>query len=145
MPSIFPPHGEQDAARFQSVDREEREYLLFCLEFCGGILDVRPSHLEALEAAANHFTELGYYVDGLRLDERLAELRPGDPGVLYNLSCSLALNGRMDDAFAVLSRAIRSGYHDHGHMAVDRDLGSLHADPRFGILVAEAEKAAKGA
>ena len=91
MLCIYPPTGSHDEARYQAVNREEREYLWFCIEFCSRILESRPEHLEALEMAANHFTELGYFDDGLRLDERLAALRPRDPGVLYNLSCSLAL------------------------------------------------------
>lgn len=136
MPSIFPPVGPHDEARFQSVKREEREYLWFCLEFCGRILDRRPSHLEALEMAANHYTELGYYNDGLMLDERLADLRPGDPGILYNLACSLALTGRVDDAILTLSRAVQNGYGDHRHMAADRDLAPVRDDPRFRQLIA---------
>lgn len=140
MVPIFPPHGPQDEARFQSVKREERDYSLFCLEFCSAILDRRPAQLEALEMAANHFTALGYYTDGLLLDQRLAMLRPHDPGVLYNLGCSFALIGQVDDAILTLSRAIRFGYDDHHHMASDKDLSSLRSDARFKDLLATMEK-----
>lgn len=136
MSSIFPPAGPHDETRFQSVKREEREYMWFCLEFCGEILDRRPAHPEALELAANHYTELGYYNDGLRLDERLVELRPEDPGVLYNLACSLALIGRTDDAIHALSRAVQNGYGDHRHMATDRDLAPVRDAPGFRQLIA---------
>lgn len=136
MTPIYPPQGLRDDARYRSVKRGEREYAHFCLEFCSAILDRRPNHAEALELAANRFTELGYYHDGLRLDQRLARLRPGDPGVLYNLACSLALLGRNDEALAALSRAIDGGYDNHRHMASDRDLENLHDDPRFAELVA---------
>lgn len=143
MTPIFPPKGRQDEERFQSVKREEREYLWFCLEFCDKVLERRPEHLEALEMAANHYTELGYYNDGLELDERLLALRPADPGVLYNLACSLALTGRRDDALRALAEAVRNGYGDYRHMASDRDLGPLRDSPRFQELLAIMEARAK--
>lgn len=140
MRCIFPPIGKHDENRYQSVKREEREYLWFSLEFCGKILESRPSHIEALELAANHFTELGYFADGLRLDERLAQLKPNDPGVLYNLSCSLALTGNVDRALYELTNAVRRGYHDFHHMSVDRDLSILRGDPRFREVLKLAER-----
>ncbi len=142
MDSIFPPSGEQDKSRpLQIKSDQERDYLWFSLEFCALVLNRRPIHTEALELAANHFTALGYFADGLRLDERLAALRPDDPGVLYNLSCSLALTGRRDEAFRQLALAVENGYRDHGHMATDMDLASLRGDERFMALVARAAKA----
>ena len=136
MLRIFPPTGSHDEARYQSVKREDREYLWFCIEFCGKILQERPVHLEALEMAANHYTELGYFADGLRLDERLAALKPDDPGILYNLACSLSLTGNIDGALHALKQAVNKGYRDAGHMASDRDLGPLRKDPRFGEILA---------
>ncbi len=136
MTSIFPPNGPRDETRFHSVKREDREYSLFCLEFCSDILCMRPVQLEALELAADHFTALGYYTDGLLLDQRLAMLKPRDPGILYNLGCSFALVGKADDAILTLMRAVRYGYRDRRHMAGDRDLLSLREDPRFKALLA---------
>lgn len=135
MISIFPPHGPRDEARFHSVKREEREYSLFCLEFCSDILGKRPAQLEALEMAANHFTALGYYTDGLLLDQRLAMLRPGDPGILYNLGCSFALVGSVNDALVSLTRAVKFGYSDRKHMQNDQDLVSIRGDERFKQLI----------
>lgn len=140
MECIFPPSGEQNLARFQSVKKEERDYLLFSLEFCDTVLAKRPTHVEALELAANHFTELGYFDDGLRLDERLAALKPDDPGVLYNLACSLALTGRIDQALHILAQSVANGYSDYRHLTTDRDLNPLRSDPRFGEILAMAAK-----
>ncbi|MCD8140943.1 MAG: hypothetical protein LUE17_14415 [Planctomycetaceae bacterium] len=136
MAPIYPPHGKCDDARYRSVKREDREYGEFCLGFCSVILLGRPDHPEALEVAANHFTELGFYDDGLRLDQYLARIRPGDPGVLYNLACSFSLTGRTDEAILALSRAVNHGYANHRHMAADRDLAGIAADPRFRELLA---------
>lgn len=131
MTSIFPPHGPRDESRFASLSAENVQYMWFCLEFCDHILARKPIHPEALEMAANHMTELGYYTDGLVLDRRLATLRPDDPGVLYNLSCSLALAGMREEALSELENAVRNGYKDYRHMLSDRDLASLQGDPRF--------------
>lgn len=140
MPNLFPPKGEQDTERFLALKESERDYLWFSLDFCGRVLALRPSHFEALEMAANHCTELGYYAAGLELDARLAALRPDDPGILYNLACSMALVGNRDEALATLDKAVKSGYTDHRHMAKDRDLASLQGDSRFEEVVARAER-----
>ena len=145
MQTIFPPTGPQDEHRYLSVKSEERDYGGSCREFCDLVLRRRPIHPEALEMAANHYTALGYYDDGLRLDERLVALRPDDPGVLYNRSCSLALTGNRDQAMDELERAVAKGYDDFHHMSSDRDLAPLRADPRFKEIVARAARQRGGA
>jgi Flp pilus assembly protein TadD len=90
-----------------------------------------PDDLEALEALAHAYTRDGRVAEGLALDLRLAALLPEEPGVRYNLACSLALAGRADEAFAELGRAVDLGYRDAAHAAADADLASLRPDPRF--------------
>lgn len=144
---IFPPTGEKNLTRFNSVEEKERAYRWFCLEFCDQILTNKPSHMDALDAAANHYTALGYFQDGLALDYRLVALRPRCPWVLYNLSCSLALLERRDEALATLEKAIQYGYDDIQHMASDHDLAPLREDRRFSDLLARnlpASRANKG-
>jgi tetratricopeptide (TPR) repeat protein len=135
MPPIFPPKGPRDDARWQRASDEDREYGLFCLEFCSDILERRPEHYEALETAAGYFTHLGYYADGLALDERLIAIGPKNPAVLYNLACSLSLVGRRDDSLTILSLAVRLGYADHRHAARDGDLAGIRDDARFPALL----------
>ena len=139
MGGIFPPTGKQDRERSRQIPSEaEREYLWFCLEFCGLILEQRPAHAEALLAAAQHFTTLGYYQDGLAVDQRLATLYPDDPSVTYNLSCSLALTDRREEALEQLSMAVARGYRDFNGIREDRDLASLKNEPRFQEILLEA-------
>lgn len=135
MVPIYPPHGPQDMERFRQLKRDERAYLRFALEFYSFILDKRPQQAEALELAANHFTTLGYYTDGLLVDQRLAQIRPKDPNVMYNLGCSFSLIGRPDDAIETLHKAVLNGYEDYKHMAEDEDLAALRHDPRFHELI----------
>jgi len=103
----------------------------FEVGFYEKILCESPNQIDVLLELANHYTHVGEYRKGLELDERLARLRPDDPGVLYNLSCSLALTGKIDEALDMLDKAIRHGYDDLEHIQKDADLQALHEDPRF--------------
>lgn len=141
---IFPPTGVQDMARFSSLPRDEREYMMFCLEFCGAVLKENPSHLEALALAANYCTELGFFADGLKIDKLLASLKPDDPLVLYNLACSHSLNLNLDDAIGALRQAVANGYADSIHLASDRDLAAVRQDPRFRSVVEALKNKADG-
>ncbi len=138
---IFPPQGGQNSHRARAMAKEEREYLWYCLEFLGQVLRRRPAHLDALSLAADHLTALGYYHDGLALDQTLARMLPRDPGVIYNLACSLALVGNKDEAFLRLNQAVENGYHDMHHVAHDDDLESLRGDPRFKEVLSRIEHA----
>ncbi len=130
--------GRRDEQRFAAVSEEERDYLLFKVEFVLGILEQRPTQLEALQGGAEALTALGYYEDGLALDKRLERLLPEDPLVIYNLACSLALAKRSEEALASLEKAIDLGYRDRAHMQRDPDLTSLRDDPRFQSLLTRA-------
>ncbi len=134
----MPPTGVQDAERLHSLTPGDREYMEFCLEFCGKILHARPHQIEALTSVATCLTELGFYADGLKVDELLASLNPKDPTVLYNLACSYALNRDKDAAFESLAKAVDLGYIDHAHMQFDKDLANIRHDPRFLPLVEKA-------
>jgi hypothetical protein len=55
--------------------------------------------------------------------------------VRYNLACSLALVGRIDESFDELARAISNGYDDADHLEADEDLAALRGDPRYAALL----------
>ena len=67
----------------------------------------------------------------------LVELQPEDFLARYNLACSLARAGRLEEAIDALSRAVLLGYDDLDHMESDPDLESLHAHPDFQALLGE--------
>jgi len=62
----------------------------------------------------------------------------------YNIACIAALRGRRDEAFLALQQAVDHGFLDHETIANDEDLKTLHADPRFDALVAEARRRGGG-
>lgn len=132
---IFPPTGFQNMERFTSLPHDERDYMMFCLEFCNAVLRENSNHLEALALAAGYYTELGFFADGLKVDKMLAALKPKNPTVLYNLACSYSLNSLLDEAITTLREAVARGYDDSAHIISDRDLTAARQDPRFQSVI----------
>jgi len=56
----------------------------------------------------------------------------------YNFACAATIAGRPDEAFRYLHEAINRGFTYADAISSDHDLASLHADPRFAAIVAEA-------
>ena len=103
----------------------------FQIEFYEGVLRKNPNFVEALSALGDLYTAAGFFQKGLEIDERLIQLRPEDPIVLYNLACSYSLLHRMDEALKTIQFAIEFGYHDFEHLEEDEDLANLRNDQRF--------------
>ena len=59
---------------------------------------------------------------------------PNDPTAHYNLGCSLALVGRVEEALDALEQAEDLGYDDAEHLLADEDLASLRGESRFRSL-----------
>jgi carboxyl-terminal processing protease len=89
--------------------------------------------MKQAEAAyeAKHFSEsAGLYIRALPL------VQDSDrAGVEYNLACSQALAGDRASAFDTLNHAIEDGYTDRKDAEADKDLVSLHTDPRWQPLL----------
>ncbi len=109
--------------------------LAFEIAFFELVRKRQPDNQPALEALGHAYTQSGKFELGLEVDRRLAELRPDDAVVHYNLACSYALLSDTDLAIAALERAIELGYDDLAHLEKDKDLDSLRADRRFLALV----------
>ena len=109
----------------------KKEDLDFEIEFYNGLIQKSPNFVEALAALGDLYTKAGMYKEGLAVDEKLFQLKPEDPIVLYNLACSYSLLNEIDKAFRAFKKAINCGYYDFDHLEQDEDLSNLRKDRRF--------------
>jgi tetratricopeptide (TPR) repeat protein len=114
-----------------------------------------PEHPETLASMlelAEVLDDLHRYADAEALyRENLAVTRrvlgpdhPDGASVQYNLACNLALRGRRSEALTLLRDAMDHGLPVRTALAIehDSDFQSLHVDPRFTVLVADARRKA---
>ncbi|MCK5180603.1 MAG: hypothetical protein KAR32_13820 [Candidatus Omnitrophica bacterium] len=108
-----------------------KDDVAFEITFYNGLIEKNPDFVEALVALGDLYTKAGMYKEGLAIDEKLVQLRPDDPLVLYNLACSYSLLKDIDKAFRAFKKAINCGYCDFEHLQRDEDLTNLRKDRRF--------------
>lgn len=124
----------------KKLTREDKRTLDVEIGFIEGVVRRDPDFVEALQILGDDYTKRGRFLDGLKVDEQLARLRPADPTVLYNLACSYALTGDVDSAFAALHRALDSGYDDYKWLAQDPDLETLRKHADYGTVRAKVKE-----
>lgn len=112
----------------------------FEINFFEGVISGAPHFFEALSALGDLYTRKGLYEKGLDVDLKLAQMRPDDPIVLYNLSCSYSLINDVDHGIASIKKAFECGYDDFEHLERDRDFKNLRMDARFVPLINSAKK-----
>jgi tetratricopeptide (TPR) repeat protein len=115
----------------KKLTTQEKRNLDIEIGFMEGVVKRDPGYLEALQILGDDYTRRGRYDDGLRVDELLAELKPEDSMVHYNLACSYSLTDRVDLAVEALERAINLGYRDFKWLAEDPDLEALRRHPSY--------------
>jgi hypothetical protein len=121
---------EKSSAKKKMKRRETRE-LDIKIQFMEGIVRRDPQYIEALQLLGDHYTQRGKFHDGLKVDEQLSRLEPGNPLVFYNLACSYSLTGAVDLAASALDKALALGYRDFKWLAKDPDLRTLRKHPVF--------------
>jgi len=115
----------------------ERSQLDFDIAFYESILQRDPNYVDVLRCQGELLTRKGLHERALKIDRRLAKLLPNDAIVRYNLACSLALNGKPDEAVSALRRALECGYTDFDHLESDGDLAALRDHPEYLELLRE--------
>lgn len=103
----------------------------FEISFCEKLIETNPDFVEALICLGNAYTQKGLFNKGLEIDLKLSKLRPYDPFVYYNLSCSYSLLNRVEKSLSCLKKSILLGYSDFEYLVQDRDLDNLCSDYRF--------------
>jgi tetratricopeptide (TPR) repeat protein len=101
------------------------------IEFMEGLVRRDPDYVDALQLLGDHYTQRGRYVEGLKVDERLARLEPRNAVVFYNLACSYSLTDQFDRAALALEHALNLGYSDFAWLAKDPDLKKFRAQPQY--------------
>ena len=79
-----------------------------------------------------------HYKESVSLYTRALDLLPADgrAGTEYNMACSQALAGDRSAALTALEAALQDGYADRKDTETDKDLLSLHSDPRWSKVLA---------
>jgi hypothetical protein len=106
------------------------------ISFLEGLVRRDPEYADALQILGDDYTKRGRVEDGLRVDQQLSGLCPGDPLVHYNLACSFSLAERPVEACAALDQAINLGYRDFRWLARDPDLAHVRRHPQFKKIMA---------
>jgi tetratricopeptide (TPR) repeat protein len=128
---------ELKTPEFQKTDDE------FTIWFFEGVIEKYPTYVECLMYLGNAYTATGMYEKGLKVDSKLARLRPKDPLVHYNLACSFSLLRRLNESLGSLEKAIDLGYDDLIHLVNDSDLDSLRDDEVYKVLINKLKKSSK--
>jgi len=119
------------------MSRAQQRELDTKIEFIEGLVRRDPNYVDALQILGDHYTQRGRINEGLKVDERLARLEPGNPLVFYNLACSYSLAGEMDQAVNALEKALQLGYRDFDWLVKDPDLKPLRGHAAFDDLKAK--------
>lgn len=128
---IFPETMRKKNSSAPSLTRKEKRDLDIEIGFLEGLVRRDADYLEALQVLGDDYTRRGRFPDGLKIDEKIVKMRPGDPMAHYNLACSYSLTRRTDLAALELDTALRLGYRDFKWLAEDPDLENLRRDPVF--------------
>ncbi len=115
----------------KKLTRQQQRDLDIEISFLAGVVRRDPQFVEALQILGDDYTRRGRYCDGLEVDEKLAELRPEDSLVHYNLACSYSLTDRVPAALKALERALHLGYRDFKWLAEDPDLKNVRRHPHY--------------
>lgn len=121
----------QKSSARKKMNRRDARDLDVKIQFMEGIVRRDPDYVEALQLLGDHYTQRGKYQHGLKVDEQLSRLEPGNPLVFYNLACSYSLTGEVDLAAHALNKALALGYRDFKWLAKDPDLRTLRKHPVF--------------
>ena len=118
-------------------DRSNHRDLDTQIAFLAGIVRRDPEYVDALQLLGDHYTQRGLFQEGLKVDERLAQLEPMSSLVFYNLACSYSLTDQFDRAVLALDRALDLGYRDFTWLARDPDLKKLRKHPAYDDIKAK--------
>ena len=98
-------------------------------------LEFHPDDARALYLGANALCQLGERARSLDWARRALAIDPEDCGILYNVACVYALQGKTDEAIDCLDKALTHAYWYKRWAKNDSDLDSLRNNSRFQSLM----------
>ncbi|MDB6129690.1 MAG: hypothetical protein JWM04_797 [Verrucomicrobiales bacterium] len=115
----------------KKLTRAEQRDLDLEISFLEGIVRRDPCYVEALQILGDDYTRRGKITEGLRIDLKLADLRPEDPLVHYNLACSYSLLDEPELGLLSLQTSLKNGYTDFKWLTRDPDLRNVRRHPLY--------------
>ena len=108
-------------------------YLFVTLCSVGAFSQVAaPSQANLIQRAESAYQAKQYQESVALYKQALPSVSEGDrAGTEYNMACAQALAGDHNGALATLDLAVEDGYTDQKNTEADKDLISLHDDPRW--------------
>jgi serine/threonine protein kinase/Flp pilus assembly protein TadD len=100
-------------------------------------LELHPDDARALYMGANALCHLGERARSLDWAQRSLAIDPEDCGILYNVACIYALQGKSEEAINCLDKAMIHAHWYKRWAKNDSDLDSLRDHPRFQALMAQ--------
>jgi serine/threonine protein kinase/Flp pilus assembly protein TadD len=98
-------------------------------------LELHPDDARALYMGANALCQLGERARSSDWARRALAIDPEDCGILYNVACVYALQGKTQEAIDCLEKAMAHAYWYKRWAQHDSDLDSLRSHPRFQFLM----------
>ncbi|MGD8578205.1 MAG: tetratricopeptide repeat protein [Lysobacterales bacterium] len=115
--------------------KEQMEATKLTLACAERHVDMHPDDGRALTFGAYALVELGQTERAREWARRAIEADKDEPAIIYNVACTYSLLGEIDEAFALLDRAVEQGYGHRAWLEHDSDLAPLRNDPRFAALL----------
>ena len=112
----------------------------FEIKFYENLLQQRPDFIDVLIPLGDIYTSRGFYLEGLAVDKKLAQLLPNDPTVYYNLACSLSLVSQIEEALTKLKKAVLLGYDEFSFMSRDPDLKNVRGSAGYKIFLSKLKR-----
>ena len=106
-----------------------------CAEAAEKHLQLQPDDERALYLGSQALCRLGEREKGLAWAARALAIDPEEPAVLYNVACTHAFAGNVDEALDLLERAVRYGFGYREWIGNDPAMDSLRMRPRFQAIV----------
>jgi serine/threonine protein kinase len=90
-----------------------------------------PESPRAYYLGSGIYFDLGERSEGMRWVDKALRVDPSDPGVHYNVACTLARAGERERALDHIERAMALGFAGMDWLTNDPDMASIRDDPRF--------------